>query len=258
LIRASATVAALLLAACCPRSWPKALAPLPDSPTVLRTVERERRLLANLSGTAKVDAFTRQGRMRVREVMVVERGGRLRFETLSPFEQPISTLVCDGRSFALYELRKKKYYQGPATPKNVSRLLPIELPPAAIAQILLGDPPLIAHDAARMSLDRCKTHYVVTLLQNGGPLRQELRIDAERLVPVRSRVLAGKELLYEVRFDRHQDLARVPLPRRIRFLAPRDKVDILVLYDEVDGNEKIEDSLFQLEIPRGVTVERVD
>ena len=100
--------------------------------------------------------------MRVREVVVAERSGRLRFETLSPFEQPLSTLVSDGAKFALYDLGKKRYYHGPATPTNLSRLLPIRMRGVDIAQLLLGEPPLIAPTPTGL---------------RAGPLQEPIRAD---------------------------------------------------------------------------------
>lgn len=249
---------AATVAACCPRSLPKTYPTLPGVKQVIEAVRGRRAPLHTLSGDAKVDTFTAQGRARAQEVLVVERGGRLRFETLSPFEQPISTLVSDGKTFALYDLGKRRFYHGPARPENISRLLPIRMRGRDIARILLGEAPIIPHDAARFEVDRCEGRYRLTFSQRRGPFRQILEVDARRLFPVRSRVFARDQLLYDVRFDRHEPLGKVLLPRKIRYLAPLDKVDLLVVYTDVSANEKFEDSTFRLQAPPGAEVVRLD
>src|SRR5207253_1148143 len=82
-------LALVAVSSCCPKRWPEKLAPLPDASGVQRAAVAAQPGLRTLSATAKVDAFTKQGRARVREVLVVDDRGRLRFETLSPFEQPL-------------------------------------------------------------------------------------------------------------------------------------------------------------------------
>jgi outer membrane lipoprotein-sorting protein len=256
--RSFAAGAALWTVACCPRPWPKELTPLPDADAVLGAATAKHAGLTSLSGTAKVDSFGPKGRVRGRLVVVAERSGRLRFEAMSPFEQPISTLVTDGKSFALYDIAKKRYYKGPATPENVSRLLPIRMHPQEIALLLLGSAPVIAHDSVELARERCKTSYRILLAKRDGSAKQVLTVDAQELRPLQSRVYANGDLLYEVRFENPSPMGGFPLPRRIRFLAPRDKVDILLLYgDDLAVNEKSEDDLFQLEVPRGATVEEL-
>jgi outer membrane lipoprotein-sorting protein len=249
---------ALGAASCCPRPWPKDLAPIPDAGLVLRGLEHARAPLKSISATAKIDAFTREGRARVREVLVAERGGRLRFETLSPFEQPMATMVSDGKRFALYDLGKKHFYHGPATPQNVARILPIRLQGSDVARLLLGDPPLIVHEAATLVIERCHSRYRLTLTNQAAGLRQDLAVDAARLLPVESRIYLGGELLYAVQFEDYAEIEKLWVPRKLLYRSPADKVDILVLYGDVGLNEALEDDLFRLQPPRGVTVTEVE
>jgi outer membrane lipoprotein-sorting protein len=229
-----------------------------EAALVLRGLEQARAPLRSISASAKVDAFTRQGRARVREVLVAERGGRLRFETLSPFEQPLATLVSDGRRFALYDLGRKHFYHGPATPQNVARILPIRLQGADVARLLLGDPPLIPHEAATLVLDRCQTRYRLTLTHKAARLRQELSVDATRLLPVESRIYQAGELAYAIEFHDYMQHEKIWVPQKLRYRAPADRVDLLVLYGDLDLNEPLEDDLFRLQPPRGVPVTEVE
>lgn len=251
-VRAAILLVAPAAGACCPRPWPKGLQPISEAGAVLRSATSARAALRSLSASARVDAFTREGRVKVRVELVADRTGRLRFDTLSPFEQPISTLVSDGRRFALYDLPKKRFYTGPATPRNISRILPIRLTGEEVAQLLLGDVPLIAHERLTMERETCKTRYRLTLL--GRDVRQEVAVDAISLLPVAGRLYANGSLVYDVSFERHEKTAAAPVPRKIRFRSPRDRVDLLVLYGDVEANPRLQDDLFRLEAPRGAVV----
>ncbi len=244
--------------ACCPRPWPKTLTPLPDAAAVIKATAAPRAKIRSISGGAKVDTFTPQGRARVREVVVAERSGRLRFETLSPFEQPLSTLVSDGKKFALYDLGKKRYYSGPATPANISRLLPIRMRGEEIAQLLLGEAPLIAPTATKTELDKCKSHYRLFFEAKELDARQIVLIDAQRLVPLKSTLHVGGRLESEITFEDHKSVSGVLIPHKIRYVAPADKVDLVVLYTDVTLDETFDDDTFKLDAPRGVEVIPLD
>lgn len=255
---------ALTTSGCCPRPWPKGKVALPSAAEVLRVAATGRVPLRSISGGAKVDTFTPQGRARVREVVVAERSGRLRFETLSPFEQPLSTLVSDGNKFALYDLAKKRYYHGPATPQNISRLLPIRMRGQDIAQLLMGEPPLIAPAPSGFAVDRCNSAYELTYLlpaskAAGQPAAlQTVSFDAERLVPVRTRLTLDGKLAWEITFEDHREVSGALIPHKIRYVAPADQVDLLVLYTDVTLNETFESDLFVIPPPRGVEVIPLD
>lgn len=225
---------------------------------VLRAAAAGRDRLKSISGGAKVDAFTREGRARVREVVVAERSGRLRFETLSPFEQPLSTLTSDGKNFALYELEKKRFYRGRATPMNISRLLPIRMRGEELAQLLLGEPPLVAAQPSALEVDRCESHYKLTFENKALGARQEVVIDATRPVPLKSTVWADGRVAYRLTFEDHKLVDGVLIPHKIRYVSPDDKVDILVLYTDVTVNETFENDLFRLELPKGIEPIEID
>jgi outer membrane lipoprotein-sorting protein len=190
--------------------------------------------------------------------VVAERSGRLRFETLSPFEQPLSTLVSDGKQFALYDLAKKRYYHGPATPQNISRLLPIRMRGQDIAQLLMGEPPLIAPAPSGFAVDRCKSAYELTYLLPASKAQQTVSFDAERLVPVRTRLTVDGKLAWEITFEDHREVSGARIPHKIRYVAPADQVDLLVLYTDVTLNETFEPDLFVIPPPRGVEIIPLD
>jgi outer membrane lipoprotein-sorting protein len=166
----------------------------------------------------------------------------------------IATMVSDGHRFALYDLRKKRYYHGTATPENLSRLLPLRLRGEEIAQLLLGEPPLVAKAPTSMKLDRCKSHYELVFEDASKQARQRVLVDARLLVPLRSEIRVAGRVVYDVSFGDHRRVAGVLVPHRVRYHAPQDEVDMLLTYSDVVLNETFEDASFRLEPQRGVEI----
>lgn len=250
---------AILAAACCPRPWPKTLEPLPSPVQVLTAAAEGRQRLRSFSSDVTADTFTREGRVKARKsVVVADRSGRLRIEAVVPPVGTIATLVSDGHRFALYDLRKKRFYQGPATPSNLARLLPIRLRGQEIAQLLFGEPPLVAPAPKSMKLDRCRSHYTLELEDIARGARQTVSVDAVTLVPVRTELRVGDKLAYRVTFAEHRRVRGVLIPHKVRYEAPGDEVDLLLTHEDVVLDETFEDASFRLDPPTGAEIVPVD
>src|SRR3954470_9808626 len=56
--------------------------------------------------------------------ILAKRPGSLRLEGLTPLGDPAAVLIADQGRFALADLRNNVFFRGPATPRNLSRLIP--------------------------------------------------------------------------------------------------------------------------------------
>lgn len=248
---------ALLLLAGCPRPGVKNpdTRPLPAPEEARRLVEATSQTRTSLRALGRVTYFGEQGRVRLGFVEVVERPGRFRFETLSPLEQPIDVMTSDGERLSL--LREGKLHEGPATPENVARLLPLPLRPHEIVDILLGGMPL----ASSFELDRLEwadepeDHWRMWL-KNATGERGEVIIDPARRVVVRATVLRpdGKPRLV-VHFDDFEDVGgKGPFPREVRIEVPDGSLEVTLKLKEVELDVPLDASLFRLAPPPGVPV----
>ncbi len=250
-------LAAVLALAGCPRPAVRNpdTRPLPAPEEARRMVEEASRARKSLRALGRVTYFGEQGRVRLGFVEVVERPGRFRFETLSPLEQPIDVMVSDGERLSL--LREGKLHEGPATPENVARLLPVPLRPHEIVDVLLGGVPL----SETFQLDRLEwaeepaDHWRLWLKSVGGEAG-ELIIDPARRVVVRATVLRpdGKPRLV-VHFDDFEDVGQRGLfPREVRMEVPDQEMEVTLKLKEVELDVALEPSLFELKAPPGVGV----
>ena len=62
--------------------------------------------------------------------------------TISAFDKAISTLVTDGKVFALMDVSQNVYLAGMATPENISQILPVALSAADLYRVIHGGFPV--------------------------------------------------------------------------------------------------------------------
>src|SRR5262245_17955687 len=84
-----------------PPKKPAKDAPLPSAEAALEQLRQKSATRKNLRAIGRLTYFGEKGRIRLKSVLVAERPGSFRFETISPLEQPIDVMACDGKKIRL-------------------------------------------------------------------------------------------------------------------------------------------------------------
>ncbi len=92
-----------------------------------------------MNARARATSWIGGDRVRATVLMLVERGGHLRFEAEVSLQGTVSILATDDGTFQLLDVRNNQLRQGPACPANVASLIRMPLAPGEVAAILLGD-----------------------------------------------------------------------------------------------------------------------
>lgn len=253
---ASTLVVALGGAACHPATGPRG-PDVSDRPTpseLLDSVRRQGEGRSNLRAMGRVTANGPDGRVRLRTVLLAERPGRFRFETLTPFEQPIDVMTSDGER--LWYLHEGRLFEGPATPDQVARLLPLPMSPAEVVETLLGGAPV----SERFEPDTLETSDEGWWLHLRGPDGAQGRLLVE---PGRLRVLEAHlhdrlgQLVTKVRFDRFEPGkdGGPSVPTSIEVEVPPRELEVRIRLTEFETGVKLDPSLFVIEPPPGVAPE---
>jgi hypothetical protein len=248
-------LACLLLAACTPRS--------PVSPDLqanpARLVDEVKAVQSDtqrVQGSARVKIESPDVKGTANAFLAAEAPGRLHVELLDFFGNPVSVLIADGDRFGYYDARRRTWYSGDATPENVSRFLPITLPPWELSTILRGSAPILdgtpadVVDAGRGRVD---------LVLDGGDVTQTLGI-GQNLAIVSSRLRAagdatGPSPHYDLSFEQLTRLGGVLFPLDVRLDAPRAGARVQVGWQEdVEVNGEPRPELFRLQAPAGAQV----
>jgi outer membrane lipoprotein-sorting protein len=206
-----------------------------------------------LRAEGRVTYFGEGGRVRAGLVVVAERPGRLRVETLSPLEQPLEVLTTDGAR--LWWLSRGVLHEGPATPENLARLLPIALYPEDLVELLLGGLPGPDRIGAAVFVptDGPSRGALTLELPAGRSARLDVDVDAGRVERWTLSSAAGPDWIVELR-----DHVAVPgggeLARTLDLRDLRRDVEIDIKLRGVELGGAVDPALFRLEPPAGTSV----
>lgn len=209
----------------------------------------------SVKGDAKLIVDSPQGKGAVALFAAVVHPAYVHIEQLDFFNRPQSMFVTDGTRFGLYMAAEGRYYRGPATPVNLSRFLPLVMPPAELAAVMLGRAPRIPADSLEMRFDDQKQQLVLVIVR--GKVRQTLFVQppSYRVVSSTAENLNAYELEFE---DLATDDQGVTLPKHASLDARSAKTKVELVWKDVAINEAPDLTLFEFEPPDDIPVVEVD
>jgi len=205
---------------------------------------------------ARVTYFGPKGRARVKAALLAERPGSFRVETISPFEQPLDVMASDGSK--LWLLSDKRLREGPATPENISRLLPLAMNPEEVVDTLLGGVPTSSRFTPKaLEWDEDGEHWLLTM--EDGLEESRLVIDPVRKV-VEKMTLGVRgtkpRLVVEFEdFERIGNTGAAELPHKIHIELPDRRMDLKIKLEEAEVDVPLAAGLFRIDAPPGVETE---
>jgi hypothetical protein len=176
---AACLLAGTVALACTPPHPPAARPyPPPAADDLLRAVTEHQAAVRAVNARARATSWIGGDRLRATVLMLIDRGGRLRFEAEVSLQGTVATLATDQGRFQLLDLHKNELQQGPACPANVASLIRIPLVPAEVAAILLGDvklPDGVTPAAATVGWDAASGADVLSVTDGDRETRVLLR-----------------------------------------------------------------------------------
>lgn len=240
---------------------------LTDPARALATQQARSARLRTLRAEAKVDQRSKEGRIKGRVMMFVERPDRVRFDAVTQFG-PALTLTSDGQQFALSDFKSNRFLTGPACERNIARMIGVALSGRDVASVMMGESPLI--EASSSSMVCQGGSYVITRkASDGGKQELELRIHPEdskkapeeqRLNLVRASFWdAQGKRLYQVRYEDYQPTSAgdLELPRTVRIDDYVNDADALLRFSSIDVDVNVPPDAFAQQPRSGLTVEEI-
>ena len=248
-------IACVIATACRPTApvRPVDVQPLPTPQAALDMLRQTGAARQTLRAAGRVTYYGDKGRVRVRVEVVAKRADLFRVATISPFEQPIDVMTCDGAQIFL--LSKGVLRAGQATPNNVARLLPLPLAPGEIVDTLMGGIPTGDGFSAE-SLERDGDRWRLRLDRPNSQERVIVTIDPQRKVVVAATIErpAGTPYL-KASFEDFMDLAQGGhYPEKIQMTMPGRDVDVRLKLRQPEINVGVDESLFRIVPPAGQSV----
>lgn len=218
--------------------------------------EKRHQLVHALSGELSLEIWEGDERVRARQLFATQPPNRLRIDTLSPFEQPISTLIMNATQLALHEINQKRFQIGKPNAEHLGRLSRLHLDPGALATILSGQPPLIQSTGGVVTWDEQRGLYKLTLVNPQSSIadREELWIHPKAFTTVEIHLYQKNEL--EVRLQLTDYTSHEPLlPQRLRFELPKHAIRVEVQLKDFALNPDLPSEAFQISTPPGLSPE---
>jgi hypothetical protein len=238
----------------CPKAQMVA-GPVPDAAALYAEAQAAHRVPQTLSCDAKafVEAPENGGRYAMH--VSVQRPRSIRLEALTPLGDPAAVLVADQGRFALLDLRNNVFYRGPATPQNLSRLLPAPLRDQELVSLITGAIPDLP-ESRPASSNRDGDGYLLVLAAPG--VLQHVSLGADLRVTGVRRTTEGGALLWEVVLDEHDDSSGAQVPRLLHLDAPGGKIKVDLRLRNIVTGKPPPAGAFLLGPPPGMRVEDVE
>jgi outer membrane lipoprotein-sorting protein len=225
--------------------------------------------IRSLRAEAKIDQRGKQGRIKGKIMMFVERPDRVRFDAMTQFG-PALILTSDGQRFALTDFKDNRYTTGPACAPNIGRVVGVALSSADVASVLLGDAPLIEPSAAPPAPLTCSSDGLYVLERagkDGGREQLELRVregdlgkppEAQRLYLASATLWnAQGKRLYRVRYEDYKAVGQSELPHTVRIDDFEHDSDALLRLSDVAVDVTVPEGAFSQTPRAGLKVEEV-
>lgn len=225
--------------------------PLPEPEALLQQLRQRGEARRNLRAMGRVTVFEPDGRVRLRAVLVAERPRSFRFETLTPFEQPVDVMASNGER--LWLLREGVLYEGPATSDNVARLLPLPMRPEEVVETFLGGVPVSSRFWPTRVLETSEGRWRLHLEGPEGETGM-LLVDPGSLRVLEAELRAADgSLTTEVRFERFRrpEDEGPAVPTDIEVDVPPRALEVRIRLQDPETNVSLPDGLFEMRPPAG-------
>lgn len=282
-VRVCLTASVMSLTAC---GKPPPASVFPSADAALDRMKATYACVNGVQGTAKIDRFAPEGRIRGEVLLFAVNPDRVRFDVISPFGALIYTLTADGQRFQMLDTKEKQFLYGPATPCNLARMTRVPIPGHALVSILRGEAPLLVHQPNQSSIkwDSKEGHYRV-IVPGTRDAQEEIHLSirpddwdkpwADQRVRVKYVLVSQRGGdLYSAELSNHEAAATAPpradpdgidepippsggacdaeLPRSIRMRVPHTEEDVIFQYKEAHWNPPIMAGSFEQPTPGGV------
>jgi outer membrane lipoprotein-sorting protein len=249
--------AAVLLAGCASRPAPRPgaapIGTLPSAQRVLDGLAQRRAAVRGLRALARLSYVSPDESRRAKQLVIVERPDRLRFEVLSPFGA-VFVLTAGGGVLAAWAREESTVYRGAASAENLQRYAQVDLPIAIAVDLLLGTPPLRGDVDSVVSDD----DGAVELWQETGHRTQVAWFTpALEALRYEQRDAEGRVLM-RTSFSQYAAVDGVRMPTQLAIELPLEQRRIDIALSETEVNPVLADTVFVLETPAGSTVVDLD
>ncbi len=223
-----------------------------DADRYHQVLNQRQEQIKSLSGELSVELWDHGKRVVVRQLFASSAPSKLRLDTLTPFEQPLATVIYNGQLLALHDHEAKRFIMGEANRTHFERLTRLRLLPSEMSYLLSGQLPRLLSSGGQVKWDSKRGRSVLTLDKDSR--RQVITFDERDLSPRMTELYENNQLIVRVRLtDYTQEEPK--LPRRLKIEIPQNKTVVNTSLKDFTLNPELPDIAFEIQAPAGLSIE---
>jgi hypothetical protein len=201
-----------------------------------------------LRGRARlaVDGGDGDVRLRGRQLIALEKPGRLRVEIQGLLSQTVAVLVTDGSRYELFQAGDRSYHSGPVHPGLLWEQAHLDLTPEEAIELLLGMPapdPALTPAAA---LTDAEAAVRLDLADAEGRVRSRARFDAQGLLRSVELFDADGRLVWSAAFDGYAPVGGVDFAHAVTLDVASGGTRAEITLKDVELNPRLSPDIFRL------------
>ena len=182
---------------------------------------------------------------------------QVRFNAISPQEDVLADMACDGQDFALVNMQKNCQLTGPCNKQSIATFLRAELEPEDVLHLALGTVPVLAGAKGTVTWDSSKGYERLELESAEGKQRVVIDARENKNDILSSELVRDGKVVWSVEnadFEEVKDEAGGThrLPAKTRFKTPQQDGDLLVEWKERVVNPALDAAKFKVNVPAGL------
>ena len=205
--------------------------------------------IKSISGELSVELWENNKRVSVRQLFAAQAPNRLRMDTLTPFEQPLATIIFNEQLLSVHDRENNRFIIGEASPKNFERLTKLRLKPREMSTLLNGQVPRIKKTGGKVSWDEIKGRAKLVL--NNEEYQEIITFDEKDKTPRMVEFYQENKLLIRI-FLADYSKEEPKVPQRLKLKIPSSQVVVNTTLVDYTLNPKLPARAFQITTPPGL------
>lgn len=179
------------------------------------------------------------------------------FSALSPTDDLLALMASDGTKFTSFERGGTTCYVGKSCPDNIARVLPLYLEGADVVRVLMAVAPRFTAAEQHVAWDAVRGAYHLRRMAPSGGWVQHVWVAHGTGVVRRVELRRDDELSYALEYDDVDAVGGFLIPRTLRLKMDHRRIDMKLVYRDVEIDYPLKPSTFSIACPTGVTVEKL-
>jgi len=207
------------------------------------SINQRRKKIKSIQIEAKADTFNKGKRVRGKLMMSTTRPDMLRVDTLSPFDQPISTMLVSNNQLFFYNFEQKKQYYGVASTKNLSLFLPIRISLKQFIDMFSGISPVIPYKKYEFKYIDKTAEYELILLND--EIMQKIKYIASDLQISSVEFYKNNKKTLSIKFSNIKKSNNFNYAKKIYFEDFNSKSKLKLIITDIEYNGEVDNSIYE-------------